>query len=98
MTPPPNQPIIIPPEYCPCGLPLHYLSKDSERMVKKLVEELGESMPVNFGDRVWLVSRHYMALHGLKGADLPTLPHAIEICVDCRKVLRECVCMKEVVQ
>lgn len=86
-------------QYCPCGLPLHYLSKDSERMVKKLVEELGENISVNFGDRVWLVSRHYIALHGLRGADeLPTITHAIEICVDCRKVLSECECGKETVQ
>lgn len=79
-------------EFCPCGQPLHYLSRESERSVRSLITDLGENIPVNFGDRVWLVSRHYIALHGLRAADLPDLAHAIEICVDCRKVVKECGC------
>lgn len=80
------------PELCPCGKPLHYLSKASERKVRALIDDLGEMIPVSVCERLWLVSRHYIALHGLRAIDLPDIPHAVEICQTCRRAIRECVC------
>jgi hypothetical protein len=41
--------------------------------VERFVAELGEYVTVRRGDRAWRVPRHYIALHGLKGKDLPNL-------------------------
>ncbi len=81
-----------PVKLCPCGRPLHYFSKVKQAQVQALCNLLGEDIPVHFTDRVWMVSRHYIALHGLRPVDLPTLPYATEVCIDCRKPIAECGC------
>ncbi len=58
---------------CHCGRPLHYTDPVIERMVTKLSEETGEYVSVTVGWRTWLVQRHYIAIHGLKAAELPSL-------------------------
>lgn len=58
---------------CACGLPLHYRDKNKESEVQALVDELGEWMPVSVGLDRYLVQRHYMALHGLKGTEVHSL-------------------------
>ncbi len=59
--------------YCGCGKRLHYSSKEIERIMKLLIMEHGQDIPVTVGKRTWLVSRHYIALHGLKEKELPDL-------------------------
>src|SRR4051794_6113573 len=62
------------PQQCACGEFLHYTDPAIERYVTQQVEQLGEYTPVVVpGLGVWMVQRHYIALHGLKAADLPTL-------------------------
>jgi hypothetical protein len=58
---------------CHCGLPLHYEDKVLERHMLDRVRVLGEFVAVTVGGRTWSVQRHYVALHGLNAADLPTL-------------------------
>lgn len=60
-------------EKCHCGQPLHYTDSMHEQVVRRLIMTLGEHVKVTRGNRSWLVSRHYIALHGLKAEDLPTL-------------------------
>lgn len=60
-------------QMCHCGKPLHYSSKMIQRKVEGIVEKQGEFVPVKIGDRTWLVQRHYIALHGLKARELPSL-------------------------
>jgi len=58
---------------CHCGKPLHYSDAKIQRMVEALIAELGEHVVVAVGSRSWLVPRHYIALHGLRAQDVPTL-------------------------
>ena len=58
---------------CACGLPLHYRDKAKEVEIQTLVDELGEWMPVSVGIDRYLVQRHYIALHGLKGDEVRSL-------------------------
>ena len=58
---------------CACGLPLHYTDPQKQAEVQKLVDELGEWMPVHVGNDRYLVQRHYIALHGLKGNQVQSL-------------------------
>jgi hypothetical protein len=60
-------------ELCHCGQPLHYTDPKIEYLIRALVNEFGPTVPVTIGDRTWLVPRHYIALHGLKAQELPTL-------------------------
>lgn len=60
-------------EKCFCGRPLHYTNKEAETFVRKMIAERGEFIGVQVGSRVFNVPRHYIALHGLKGADVPRL-------------------------
>jgi hypothetical protein len=59
-------------ERCACGRPLHYTDPDVEEMVRALVAMNGEYVSVMVGNRVWLVQRHYIALHGLNAGELET--------------------------
>lgn len=59
--------------FCPCGKVLHYTDPSIERIVQSMVERLGEFIQVTVNGRVWNVSRHYIALHGLIGKELPNL-------------------------
>lgn len=58
---------------CACGRPLHYTSQANRAMVERLVADLGECLKVTVGPRSWMVPRHYLALHGIRAADLPQL-------------------------
>ena len=58
---------------CHCGKPLHYTNKETERIMKMFVAELGEFIPLTVGKRTWEVQRHYIALHGVKARELPDL-------------------------
>jgi len=60
-------------ELCHCGLPLHYSDPDIRQSVENLISRLGPSVKVTIDHRTWLVSRHYIALHGLKGAEVESL-------------------------
>jgi len=60
-------------EMCHCGRPLHYTDPVIERMVRALIDELGEYIRITVEGRTWLVQRHYIALHGVKGSELPSL-------------------------
>ncbi len=58
---------------CACGLPLHYTDAVKEQEITKDCESLGEWMPYHIMNEEYLVQRHYYALHGLKGNEIPTL-------------------------
>lgn len=58
---------------CHCGLPLHYQDPGVRRHVERLVARLGTHVRVRVGEAVYLVQRHYIALHGLKGAEVERL-------------------------
>jgi hypothetical protein len=60
-------------ERCHCGLPLHYSDPETERLVRRLIAERGEMLTITVEGRSWLVPRHYLALHGVKAWELPTL-------------------------
>lgn len=60
-------------DLCHCGRPLHYTDPANEAFVRRLVANLGREVPVTVGTRTWLVSRHYIALHGIKAWELPSL-------------------------
>ena len=60
-------------ELCACGQRLHYQDPANYAKVAALVRELGSDLPVTVGRRTWMVPRHFIALHGLRAADLPEL-------------------------
>lgn len=61
-------------ELCHCGQPLHYTDKEIEATMNKMVAEKGRYIAVtsHIDMRTYKVDRHYIALHGLKGAEVPT--------------------------
>jgi hypothetical protein len=67
--------VIFPPakNFCACGKPLHYSNEQLRQTVEHLIEDMGENVTVTIGTRHWLVQRHYIALHGLKAVELPSL-------------------------
>lgn len=60
---------------CLCGKPLHYKNPRSQEYVERQIAELGERVKVKHVEtgRIFMVPRHYIALHGLKGEELPAL-------------------------
>lgn len=60
-------------ERCACGLLLHYSNPDIQRMITKMIAELGPDVPVVWQSRTWRIPRHFIALHGLKAQELPEL-------------------------
>lgn len=58
---------------CACGQPLHYSDPALQEQIQKLVDELGECIDINIGTGTWAVPRHYIALHGIKAAEIPSL-------------------------
>lgn len=58
---------------CHCGKPLHYTSQAAREFVDELVREKGETILVTVNGHTWLVPRHYIALHGLKGHEVDKL-------------------------
>jgi hypothetical protein len=63
------------PSLCHCGRPLHYSDPHLQVRIEALIRELGEFAKITVMEtgRAWLVPRHYIALHGIKARDLPTL-------------------------
>jgi hypothetical protein len=60
-------------EMCHCGRPLHYTDPLVADFTRDLIKNLGPTVKVSVGGRIWEVQRHYLALHGLAAADLPEL-------------------------
>jgi hypothetical protein len=60
-------------EACACGQPLHYGSPVIERAMRAQVTRLGPTIRVTAGERTWEVPRHFIALHGIRGDQLPQL-------------------------
>jgi hypothetical protein len=60
-------------EMCHCGQPLHFTDPLVADFTRDLVRNLGPTVKVNIGSRTWDVQRYYIALHGLKAAELPDL-------------------------
>jgi hypothetical protein len=59
---------------CFCGEPLHYTNESVRKRVQALVDELGRFQRITVFDHgTYLVDRHYYALHGIKGSELPNL-------------------------
>lgn len=58
---------------CDCGLPLHYTNPEIRRQMERMVEQFGPCIEVTVAGRSWMVSRHYIALHGISGSELPEL-------------------------
>lgn len=58
---------------CPCGKPLHYTDPEIKKVMVDLVCRQGETVAVTVAGRTWSVSRHYIALHGLKASELSRL-------------------------
>lgn len=58
---------------CACGRELHYADPVQERMVMEIVNQLGPNVTVTVAKRSWAVQRHYVALHGIRAWELPTL-------------------------
>ena len=56
---------------CACGKPLHYTNPDYQQNVEKLIEQLGEEIRVDLiPNEVYMIPRHYISLHGLKGNEI----------------------------
>lgn len=58
---------------CHCGRPLHYRDETTQRAVEAIIDMLGQYVKVKVGGRAWMVQRHYVALHGIRAAELPFL-------------------------
>ena len=58
---------------CDCGRPLHYASARSRRSVEHLVRTKGPTIVLTVAEGSWRVPRHYIALHGLVGSQVPVL-------------------------
>jgi hypothetical protein len=61
------------PEMCACGKPLHYSHPKIQETVQTLIDALGEDVKVTLAGRMYMAPRHYIALHGLAGADLASM-------------------------
>lgn len=68
----------IPPGYCACGQPLHYSDPALHARVDRFARDLGDTIAVTYDgvDGYFRVQRHYLALHGIKGAELQALAAA----------------------
>lgn len=58
---------------CHCGRPLHYKDPLLRKQLEDLVSKLGPNVEVAYEGRTYLVPRHYIALHGIKGVDISSL-------------------------
>lgn len=58
---------------CACGRPLHYANNHHRDWVERVIADLGPTIAVTVAGRTFLVPRHYIALHGIKASELPTL-------------------------
>lgn len=60
-------------DLCACGQPLHYTDQHLKETVVGFVEKFGACVEVTTPDGSWMVQRHFIALHGIKGENLPKL-------------------------
>jgi len=64
----------MPSERCACGRALlHYSDPTTQALVEQLVQACGPTVTITTPRGAWRVPRHYIALHGLRAADLPQL-------------------------
>lgn len=60
--------------HCLCGQPLHYGDLAKQKMVEKIIRQVGEDMIMKAPDgRKWYVPRHYVVLHEVRPEQLPGL-------------------------
>lgn len=55
---------------CHCGKLLHYWCDETEKEMANLVNLMGRYVNVTVGNKTYKVDRHYIALHGIKGAEM----------------------------
>lgn len=61
-------------ELCRCGKPLHYREEGLRLLVERIIAGAGRlDVSVTTTTGSYEVSRHYIALHGLRGDELPEL-------------------------
>jgi hypothetical protein len=63
-------------DQCHCGKPLHYTNPFTQAEVTEFVRHFGPFITIVVDGkppRAWRVQRHYLALHGIKAAELPDL-------------------------
>lgn len=61
-------------ELCHCGKPLHYSDPATRAAVERNIARAGDPfIDVTVEGHTWRVQRHYIALHGIKGWELPSL-------------------------
>jgi hypothetical protein len=58
---------------CHCGRPLHYRDPVVRAYIEQQIATSGEYVTVTVDARSWRVPRHYIALHGLRASELPSL-------------------------
>jgi hypothetical protein len=59
---------------CHCGKPLHYNDPSVRAFVEEIISKQGLFIEVQVvGGKKYLVDRHYIALHGIKAKEIPTL-------------------------
>jgi hypothetical protein len=59
------------PVRCDCGEPLHYTTPVYAARMDWVVETYGPLINVHDGSgQAWMIPRHYIALHGIKEAEL----------------------------
>lgn len=61
------------PSMCSCGQPLHYSSPEIQTHVQDIIDQFGTTTVVTTPDGSWRVPRHFIALHGLIGANVAEL-------------------------
>ncbi len=67
-------PVSLRSDQCYCGEPLHYASESSRKRVQEIIDESGRWQKVTIiGVGSFVVDRHYIALHGIKGGELVAL-------------------------
>ena len=57
-------------EFCICGRPLHYTNSILRRQVDEVIKKYGPLATVVVGGKKYLVPRHYISLHGIRGEDI----------------------------
>jgi hypothetical protein len=64
-----------PPKMCACGEPLHYSDPNIQELVEKQIAASGEYATITLltTGQKFLVQKHFIALHGVKAAELPEL-------------------------
>ena len=60
-------------DICYCGNPLHYKDDFIKQYMHHIVKTKGRFIKITCNGQTYKVDRHYIALHGIKGHELPTL-------------------------